>query len=81
MYGYSVSKNGIITNNYYKRIGRYEEPEPQGAYVLVKRNGNTIQINQDYYRSYGVYIYENKRYFAFSNSFLLLVEYLGGKQI
>ena len=29
-----------------------------------------------YNSSYGIYIYENKGYFAFSNSFLLLVEYL-----
>ena len=80
LYGYSVSKNGIITNNYYKRIGHYEEPESQGAYVLIKRNGNEIQIYQDYYGSYGVYIYENKNYFAFSNSFLLLVKYLSGNE-
>lgn len=80
MYGYSVSKNGIITNNYYKKKGHYEEPESQGAYVYIKRNGDSIQINQDYYGSYGIYIYENKRHFAFSNSFLLLVEYLGGKE-
>jgi len=79
-YGYSVSKKGIITNNYYREIGFYEDPDPQGVYVLVKRNENTIQINQDYYGSYGVYIYENKGYFAFSNSFLLLVEYLIGNE-
>ena len=76
MYGYSISKKGILTNNYYIRKGNYEEPEPLGAYILIRRNLNEIQINQDYYGSYGIYIYENNGYFAFSNSFLLLVEHL-----
>lgn len=78
MYGYTISKKGIITNNYYKRLGKYEEPEPLGVYILIRRNGNIIQINQDYYGSYGLYIYENKEYFAISNSFLLLAEHLRG---
>ena len=79
-YGYSISKKGIITNNYFTKIGFYEDPDPQGVFVLVKKNKDMIEISQDYYGSYGVYIYENKGYFAFSNSFLLLVEYLIGKE-
>ena len=76
MYGYSISKKGILTNNYYIRKGNYEEQGPLGAYIFIRRNLNEIQINQDYYGSYGIYIYENNGYFAFSNSFLLLVEHL-----
>lgn len=82
MYGYSISKKGILTNNYYKKLGQYEEPEPQGVYIMIRRNGDQIRINQDFSGSFGLYIYEqkNKAYFVLSNSFLLLEEYLIGKQ-
>ena len=82
MYGYSVSTKGILTNNYYKKIGHYEEPEPQGMYIMIRKIGDEIILNQDFYGMWGIYIYENKKkkYFAISNSFLLLEEYLIGKQ-
>ena len=82
MYGFSVSIKGILTNNYYKKIGYYEDPEPQGAYIMIRKMGEEIKINQDFCGSFGLYIYENKNtgYFALSNSFLLLEEYLIGKQ-
>ena len=81
MYGYSISKKGILTNNYYKKLGYYEEPEPLGAYIMIRKIGKEIWLNQDYNGSFGIYIYENKNtgYFAISNSFLLLEEYLKGK--
>ena len=83
MYGFSVTKKGILTDNYYQKEGYDEDPDSQGAYVLIRRSGNIIKINQDYYGNYGIYKYNNKKtgYFAFSNSFLLLVENLIGKQI
>ena len=82
MYGFSVSKNGILTDNYYKLRNKYEEPAPQGIFVMIRKIGNKIIINQDFYGSFGLYIYENKDddYFALSNSFLLLQEYLIEKQ-
>ena len=82
MYGYSINKNGILTDNYYKNLGYYDEPDPQGTYVMVRKIGNEIKINQDFCGSYGIYIYQNKKtdYFVISNSFLLIEEYLIGKQ-
>ena len=82
MYGFSVSTNGILTDNYYKQIGFYENPEPVGVYVMVRKNKNEIIINQDFHGCFGLYIYENKvkKYFAISNSFLLLLEHLIGNQ-
>ena len=82
MYGYSVSKNGILTDNYYKQIGEYIEPEPQGVYIMIRKIDNEIIINQDFQGGYGLYLFENKdnNYFALSNSFLLLEEHLIGKQ-
>ena len=82
MYGFSVSKNGILTDNYFKQIGEYDLPEPQGAFVMIRNIGNEILINQDFYGCFGIYIYENKEsnYFVLSNSFLLIEEYLLDKQ-
>ena len=82
MYGFSVSKEGIITDNFYKQLGFYEEPNPQGAYVIIRKTENEIIINQDFCGCYGLYYFENikENYFALSNSFLLLEEYLVGRQ-
>ena len=82
MYGFSVSTKGILTNNYYENLGYYEEPEPQGTYIMIRKIGDEIILNQDFCGSFGIYLYENKNkdYFALSNSFLLLEEYLVGKQ-
>ena len=83
MYGFSVSINGILTNNYYNKINYNEIPEPIGTYVLVRKYKNEIKINQDYNGGFGLYIYENRKigYFSISNSFLLLVEHLSNKKI
>ena len=82
MYGYSVSKEGILTDIYYKQKSKYEVPYPQGVFVMIIKIGNEIRLHQDFHGNFGLYFYENKQknYFALSNSFLLLVEYLIGKQ-
>lgn len=82
MYGFSISNKGIVTDNYYKNIGKYEKPDPQGTFVLIRKSKDIIRLDQDFHGSMGIYIYENhnKGYFAFSNSFLLLTEYLVDKQ-
>ena len=59
MYGFSVSKKGIITDNYYKQIGQYEVPEPMGVYIMIRKIGNELILNQDFYGSFGLYLYEN----------------------
>jgi hypothetical protein len=82
MYGFSVSIKGILTNNYYKKIGYSEDPDPQGVYIMIRKIGEEIRISQDFCGSFGLYFYENKTsgYFALSNSYLLLEEYLIGKE-
>ena len=82
MYGFSLSKEGILTDNYYRKIKIYKDPEPNGVYILIRKTKNEIKISQDFYGGIGLYLYENKYtgYFAISNSFLLLEEYLVGKQ-
>ena len=82
MYGFSVSKEGILTDNYYKKNKNYNDPDPEGVYIMVRKIKNKITINQDFYGAIGLFLYENKEtgYFAVSNSFLLLEEHLVGKQ-
>ena len=82
LYGFQVSKEGILTDNYYKKIKNYKDPEPNGVYILIRRAKNVIKISQDFYGSIGLFLYQNKDtgYFALSNSFLLLEEYLVGKE-
>ena len=82
MYGFCVSRKGILTNNYYHKRNYNEDPVPQGTYVFIRKIGNEIRINQDFQGGFGIYIYKNKisQYFALSNSFILLEEYLSEKQ-
>ena len=49
---------------------------------MIRKIGDELIINQDFYGGMGFYLYENKvdNYFALSNSFLLLVEKLIGRQ-
>ena len=82
MYGYTITKNGFLTDNYYRKLGHYEEPGSLGVYIMIRLEGNEIRIKQDYYGSFGLYIFEEKdtKYFAISHSFLLLEEYLVEKK-
>ena len=72
-YGYCVTEQGIIEN-----IEDLEDKEikPEGAYIYIYKSGNEITIKQDYIGAYGLYLYRNENYFAISNSFLYLVDYI-----
>ena len=53
-----------------------EEPGLGGAWVYVNRKANAVTVSQDFIGSDGLYLYRQDAYFALSNSFLRLVEYL-----
>ena len=55
-----------------------QEPEKDGAWVYLQRDGNRITITQDFAGCYGIYLFREKDYFALSNSFLYLAEFLRG---
>ena len=79
LYGYMITEIGIITNESiqdYLNIQNGSELSKDGSYVWVKRNGDEITIYQDFIGSYGLYMFKEDDYFAISNSFLRLVEYL-----
>lgn len=72
LYGYSIQDENIIFNNEVD-VNNLNE---NGSYVYVDVNDSEIKILQDFNGCYGLYLYKSEDYFAISNSFLKLVEYL-----
>lgn len=74
LYGYVITENEFIRNKneYNKEIANTE----YGVYVNVLCKKNKIIIQQDYWGSYGLFLYRNQDYFALSNSFLYLANHL-----
>lgn len=54
-------------------------PEADGAYVCIIRENDKITVYQDYAGCYGLYLFRKDTYFALSNSFTMLTEYLRGR--
>lgn len=79
LYGFTIINNKIYTNNNINSIFK-ENNDADGCYVFINRkNKDELVISQDFIGSYGIYLYQNDDYFAISNSFLKLVEYLKNK--
>lgn len=74
MYGYYLDENGITSEVMYD--GEAAPSSQCGAYVIVRRLENEITVEQDYNGSFGLYVFEQDGYFALSNSFLYLVDFL-----
>lgn len=72
LYGYGINEDGIILD----LNSNHENLTPLGAYVFVDAQEDYINISQDYIGSFGLYYYSEENYFAISNSFLKLMEYL-----
>lgn len=73
LYGFTFLNNSLIKN-----IEDLQDNEPQGdgAYVLIKKNHTKVTISQDFIGSYGLYLYKKGDYFAISNSFIYLLDYI-----
>lgn len=80
LYGYSIQKSGIYDSDNIKE--EYMDGlDGHGCYVYVGVTDDIITIQQDYIGSYGLYFYrDGDNYFAISNSFLRLVEYIKKKR-
>lgn len=72
-YGFSIFDNNIIREDNFKDESNLSG---LGSYLYVKSDKNNISIYQDYNGSWGLYLYKERDYFAISNSFFKLVEYL-----
>lgn len=79
IYGYAIDNERIFINakNHNEKLTK----ECYGCYVNVVVKDNYIEIIQDYFGSYGIYLFEDNDYFAISNSFLYLVNYLKNRKI
>lgn len=76
LYGYYFDEQGnLITQSNFEKF----DENAHGAYVFIENNNNKITIKQDFNGSYGLYLFQKDNYFAVSNSFLYLVEYLKSK--
>ena len=75
LYGFMVSDNGIIENENFTN----QDLSGAGTYVLVDVHSKDITIKRDTNGSYGLFLFKQDDYFALSNSFFMLVEYLHNK--
>lgn len=73
LYGYCIIGDNIVHNANDVKV---ELLSGTGLYVYVENNGKNIKIMQDYNGSYGLYLFKEDGYFAISNSFQYLVDYL-----
>lgn len=73
LYGYSLKDYEIIQN---ENIDESISLDGFGAYIYVDVDENHIRISQDFNGCYGIYVFRNGDYFAISNSFVKLVDYL-----
>ena len=72
-YGFSIIDNNIVFENSFIDENKLTG---NGAYLFVKDDDGHIRILQDFNGCYGLYFYKSDDYFAISNSFIKLVEYL-----
>lgn len=72
LYGFCLDNSHIVLDikDLHKDFGN------EGAYVYVKNDDNIITVKQDFVGCYGIYIFRQDDYFATSNSFMYLVDYL-----
>ena len=73
LYGFSILNNNVVQN---EDVDDNTELLGFGSYVHIKNLKDKISIHQDLNGCWGLYIYRNGNYFAISNSFFKLVEYL-----
>lgn len=79
LFGYVIGEEGIIENACLPQISGSLRSR-LGAFVFVRRSDGMITVEQDSLGSYGLCLFRDRDgYFALSNSFLYLADYLKGK--
>ncbi|OBW94811.1 hypothetical protein [Gallibacterium anatis] len=73
LFGYIITdkehKNDIFNNEPFSEVHH-------GSYILIKKIKDKIHIKQDFFGSYGIYVFNKDNFWAFSNSFTLLTDNL-----
>lgn len=76
LYGYMIQDDGEITMDQ-----AHVTENRTGCFVYVKAEGNLITIKQDFFGSFGLFVYREDGYFALSNSLYLLTNQLRGRRL
>lgn len=76
IYGYIITNDRIIYDNETLSVN---ELTGNGTYVSINVDSENIIISQDLLGSYGLYLFESENYFALSNSFVKLEEFIKDK--
>lgn len=72
LYGFCATKDGLFTG----AIPSEDLSNATGAWVLVKRTREGIVITQDPIGCFGLFLFRDRNYWALSNSFNHLLDYL-----
>lgn len=75
LYGFALVENKFYING---SVG-YLPAEADGTYINLVRDINNLNIYQDYNGGYGLYLFQEEDFFAVSNSFQCLLDYLKGQ--
>ena len=78
-YGFVVTNDELCINCSNLTDYELEKQLYYGSYICIKRCENTVRLYQDFHGSYGLYIFKKENYWAISNSFLFLLNFLIGK--
>lgn len=79
LYGYAIFDEKGDKENYNIYINGAVNNVPShavGTYINISRSDDTIKIQQDCNGGYGLYLFKSNDFFAISNSYLYLLEYL-----
>ena len=71
--GFVIHEDGYIQTEVMDDLSKLTR---LGSYVYVYSDDKEIRIYQDFNGSYGLYLYKTGDYFALSNSFIKLVDYI-----
>ena len=74
LYGFYSTENGVFT-----RFPLEDISNSTGAWILVKRVSGGIEITQDATGCFGLFLYRDGTYWALSNNFSKLLDYLKDK--
>ena len=71
LYGFYVTEEGLFT-----RLPEADISTATGAWVLVRQTSESIEITQDAAGCFGLFLFRSGSYWALSNSFNQLLDYL-----
>lgn len=75
LYGFVIQSDGIYDRTNLHLLDS-SKLEGCGTYILIEKNENGITLKQDACGNFGIYIYQKDGYFALSNSFFKLFNYI-----